>query len=158
MRRSLFLLVALPLLLAPPALAEDTAEEKACPPPEITHSYDTTQMAVHVTLPATGCASREHTLFTVSASIVRSDDGFVYEGIERTVTCGPFRSAADRGPDESGSEYFCELDVTLEHPHVETLRYGLDVGYPGASSGRNRTVMLACTSDGQSAVCDTEQS
>jgi hypothetical protein len=157
MRRSLFLLVALPLLAAPPALAKDGGEKQDCPPPEITHSYDTTRMAVHVKLPASGCPAREHTTFTMSASIFRSDNGFAYDGIERTVTCGPFRSAADQGPDDGEWEYFCELDVALEHPQVETLRYAIDVGYPGATSDRNSTVVLACTSDGTAAVCDTEQ-
>jgi hypothetical protein len=150
------ILTALPMIGGAPtvAAAEPAADESACPPPEVTHHYDTTELAVHVKLPASGCPSREHTMFTVSASIARSDDFADYESIERTVTCGPFRSADDRGPDEPTWENFCEVDVTLGHPEVETIGYGIDVGYPGAASARNRTVMLTCSSDGETAACD----
>jgi hypothetical protein len=159
MRRSLLLLALTPLLLAPPALAKDAADaEASCPPPEITHHYATDVMAVHVKLPASGCASREHTMFQVAAFVGRFDDFGPRDSIERTVTCGPFTSADDRDPDEAPAQYFCELDVALPHPTVETMHYDIDVGYPGATSARNHTVILACTSDGEVAVCDTEQS
>jgi hypothetical protein len=154
MRRSLLLLAALPLLLSPPALAEDADDEKACPPPEITPTYDTTELAVHVKLPATGCPAREHNLFMVSAQITRFDENGPTNRVDRAVMCGPFRSAADRSPDEPEHAYFCELDVTLAHPDVETIRYAIDVAYPGETSDRHRFAVLACSSDGETAACD----
>lgn len=121
MRRSLLLLAALPLLFAPPALGETADDEQACPPPEITHTYDTVRLAVHVKLPATGCPSRDHTMFMASAQITRFDDHGPTDSVDRSVMYGPFRSAADLGPDEAEHRSFCELDVALEHPEVETI-------------------------------------
>ena len=109
---------------------------------------------MHVNLPAPGCPSREHAVFMVSAEVTRFDDHGPTDRVERAVMCGPFRSAADRGLDEPAHEYFCELDVALEHPEVETIRYDIDVAYPGETSARNRSVILSCSSDGETAACD----
>lgn len=163
MRKCLLLVAAVPLILAPPALAgtdrhEGEAEkaESVCRTPEIAHSYHTDDLAVHVKLPATGCGSREHTMFTVSTQITRSDVFGPQASVWRSVRCGPFRSAADREPGEGEFEYFCELDVALEHPEVETNHYEIEVTFPGATAERTLTLDLACTSDGTSAVCDKE--
>jgi hypothetical protein len=137
------------------ALAHSPArEDSVCPPPEITHTYDTDQLAVQVKLAATGCRAREHTMFGMSAHLGRFDEHGPLESVEKTVMCGPFPSAADRAPDEAPVEYFCDLDVALAHPDVETVHYDIDVGYPGSTSARNRTVILACSSDGEVASCD----
>ena len=163
MRKLLLLTAAVPLLLAPPAVAatdhHDARADKAgsvCRPPEVTHSYGTNEMAVHVTLPAAGCASRENSMFMVSAQITRTDVFGPQESVWRAVRCGPFRPAADHGADETMTEYFCDLDVALEHPSVETNDYQIEVTYPGAAAERTLTLSLACTSDGESAVCDKE--
>jgi hypothetical protein len=66
------------------------------------------------------------------------------------------RSAADEEPGDTTWEYFCELDVELEHPEVETNDYVIEVNFPGANADRTVTDDLVCTSDGESAVCDTQ--
>lgn len=163
MHKYLLLVAAVPLILAPPALAasdghEAEAEptESVCRPPEIDHSYATDQLTVHVKLPASGCASREHSMFYVSAAITRSDVFGPQASVWRSVRCGPFRSAADREPGEGAWEYFCELDIALDHPEVETNDYVIEVNFPGATEDQTLTRNLACTSDGTAAVCDEE--
>lgn len=154
MRKALLLLAAMPLLFAPPALAKDGGENDPCRPPEIAQWYDTEKLAMHVKLPATGCPSREHTMFMVSASITRFDDFGPTSSIERSVMCGPFLAAEDQDSDYPPAEYFCELDVALDHPEVETIHYDIDVAYPGATSERNTTLVMLCRSDGNTAACD----
>ena len=160
MHKCLLLVAAVPLILAPPALAGDKHEaeaekaESVCRPPEVDHSYNPENLSVHVKLPASGCASREHTMFSVSAGITRSDVFGPQESVWRSVRCGPFRSAADREPGDPEFENFCELDVALEHPEVETNDYEIEVTFPGATAERTLTLSLACTSDGKAAVCD----
>ena len=163
MHKSLLLLAAVPLILAPPAMAgtdkhEGEAEkaESVCRQPEVTHSYGTNQMAVQVKLPASGCASREHSMFMVSAQVTRSDVFGPQGSVWRSVRCGPFLAAEDQDPEYPPAEYFCDLVVTLEHPAVETNHYQIEVTYPGATAERTLTLNLACTSDGKSAVCDKE--
>jgi hypothetical protein len=162
MRKCLLLVAAVPLFLAPPALAGDDHEGEAetaeshCRVPEIDHHYNPENLSVHVKLPATGCASREHSMFMVSTQVTRSDVFGPQESVWRSVRCGPFRSAADQAGDEAPAEYFCDLDVTFEHPKVETNDYEVEVTYPGATAEETRTLMLACTSDGKAAVCDKE--
>ena len=162
MRKLVLFAAAVPLILAPPALAgpdrhEGEAEkaESVCRPPEIDHSYHTDALRVHVKLPATGCASREHTMFDVWAGISRTDVFGPQESVWRSVRCGPFLAAEDHDGDSTW-EYFCELDVTLEHQPVETSDYEVEVTYPGATEERTLNLRLACTSDGKSAVCDKE--
>jgi len=161
MRRTVLLLcAAVPLLFAAPAVADDGRDgqaekaESVCRPPEVDHSYRTDALSVHVKLPASGCSSREHSLFYLSAGISRTDWFGPQDSVWRTVRCGPFLTAED-DPDHP-AQYFCELDVTLEHQPVETSDYEVEVTYPGATEERTLTVRLACTSDGTSAVCDHE--
>ena len=163
MRKCLLLIAAFPLIVTPPALAgSDQQNDKTdqahsvCRSPEIDHSYATDRMAVHVKLPASGCPAREHSLFYVSAAITRSDVFGPQASVWRSVRCGPFRSSADREADEAASEYFCELDVALEHPEAETNDYEVEVTFPGATEDRTVILSLTCTSDGRSAVCDKQ--
>ena len=160
MRRTVLLLcAAVPLLFAPPALADDGGDgqaekaESVCRPPEVDHSYRTDALSVHVKLPASGCSSREHSLFYVSAGISRTDGFGPQETVWHSVRCGPFLAAEDHDTDDTW-EYFCELDVSLAHQPVETSDYEVEVTYPGATEERTLTLRLACTSDGNSAVCD----
>jgi hypothetical protein len=64
MRKCLLLVAAVPLILAPPALAgTEGAETKSgsiCRVPDIDLSYDTESFSVLVSLPASGCHTREH--------------------------------------------------------------------------------------------------
>ena len=46
------------------------------------------------------------------------------------------------------------IAATLEHQPVETSDYEVEVTYPGAAQEQTLTLRLACTSDGNSAVCD----
>ena len=75
------------------------------------------------------------------------------ESVWRSVRCGPFLAAEDHDRDNT-REYFCELDVTLEHQPVETSDYAVEVTYPGATAERTVILRLACTSDGNLAVCN----
>jgi hypothetical protein len=159
MRRTVLLLcAAVPLLFAPPAVATDGRDgqadkaESGCRPPDVDHSYRTDALSVHVKLPASGCSSREHSLFYVSAGISRTDGFGPQDSVWRSVRCGPFLTAED-DPDHP-AQYFCELDVTLEHQPVETSDYEVEVTYPGATEERTLTLQFSCTSDGSSAVCD----
>jgi hypothetical protein len=155
-------LLTVPLLFASPALAGDGHEGEAetaeshCPVPEVDHHYNPENLSVHVKLPASGCASREHSMFMVSAQLTRTDVFGPQESVGRSVRCGPFRSAADQEPGDATSEYFCDLDVTLEHQPVETSDYEIDVTFPGATAERTVTLDLVCTSDGKAATCDKQ--
>jgi hypothetical protein len=111
-------------------------------------------MRVHVKLPASGCRSREHSMFMASAQVTRSDVFGPQDSVARSMRCGPFLAAEDQDPEYPPAEYFCERDVALEHPTVETNDYEIEVTFPGATAERTLTVDLACTSDGTSAVCD----
>ena len=162
MRRTVLLLcAAVPQLFAGPAVANDGGDgqaekaESVCRAPEVDHSYGIDALSVHVKLPASGCSSREHSMFYVSAGISRTDGFGPQESVWRSVRCGPFMSAEDRERfDMAPREYFCELDVTLEHQPVETSDYEVEVTYPGATEERTLNLRLVCTSDGNSAVCD----
>ena len=60
------------------------------------------------------------------------------------------------GPSQRPAPRRCraELDVALDHPEVESINYHIDVADAGATSDRNRTLILACSSDGKTAACD----
>jgi hypothetical protein len=155
-RRALVLLAAVPLILAPPALAAHNGADTdpSCPVPDVTTSYDVAAFSVHVSLPAGGCASREHRQFLLSASVVRMDHDGGRQDVDRSVMCGPFLSAADTEPGDAQPAYSCDLDVTVDHPGVENSQYDVDVSFPGATTQRSATFVAFCTSDGDTAVCE----
>ncbi|MCA1841909.1 MAG: hypothetical protein LC792_01710 [Actinobacteria bacterium] len=155
MRRILLLAAAVPILLAPPALAHDRSQRaSSCPPPEITHRYDTERLSVNVRLRATGCPSREDRRFVLSAEITRFDGDGPTDRVERAVTCGPFPTMAELDRDDSEGYFLCDLDVALAHPKIETIHYDVDVAHPGEHSTRTTTLTLGCDSDGDSAFCE----
>ncbi len=162
MRRTVLLLcAAVPLLFAPPALADDGRDrqaltaESACRPPKVDHSYSTEDLWVDVRLPASGCSSRENSMFMVSAQLTRTDDLGPQESVSHAIRCGPFMSAEDRKRlDMAPGEYYCNVDVALDHQPVDDSIYEVEITYPGAVEERTLTLRLACTSDGQAAVCD----
>ena len=157
MRKLALLAAALPLLVGPPALAADkkTQRPSVCRAPEIDLEYDTSTFTAVVALPASGCKSREHTIFTLSAAISRVDDQDGRDFTERSATCGPFRSADDFDHNEAPSEYSCNLALFLSHPEVESTKYAVDVTYPAASGDQQTTsVFTFCTSDAQTATCE----
>ena len=159
MRKLVLLAAAVPLLCSPAALATDDekAEPKSvCRAPDVALDYDAQTFSAVVSLPATGCASREHTIFDLSAVITRVDNsGQSRDFTERSMTCGPFRSAADRESHEAPAQYFCDLALFLPHPELETAQYTVDVTYPAASGDpRTMSVFTVCTSDAETAVCE----
>jgi hypothetical protein len=157
MRKLALLAAAVPLLVGPPALAADkkTEHPSVCRAPEIDLEYDTATFTVVVTLPASGCKTREHTMFTLSAAISRVGDQDGRDLTERSATCGPFRSSDDFDNGEAQPEYSCNLAVFLSHPEVESAKYDVDVTYPAASGDEQTTsVFTFCTSYGQTATCE----
>jgi hypothetical protein len=125
-----------------------------CRVPGIDLSYDTETFTALVSLPASGCASREHTMFMLSASISRLDNGGGRDVVERSAVCGPFRSAGDFDSPDEAPRYSCNLAVFVDHPQVETAQYDVDVSYPGAGGERTTSVFTFCTSDGTTASCE----
>jgi hypothetical protein len=156
MRKLLLLSVAVPLLFAPSAFAGDRPAEResVCRVPDIDLSYDTETFTALVVLPASGCASREHRQFVLSASISRLDNEGGRDVVERSARCGPFRSTDDFKSPDDAPQYSCNLAVFLDHPQVETAQYDADVSYPGAGGERTMRVFTFCTSDGQIASCE----
>ena len=154
MRKLVLLATAVPLAFAPTALAENSVGKAACPAPEITHRYDTQRLAVYVKLRATDCPAREERQFMLSAQITRFNGDGPTGRVERAVMCGPFPTRAELGRDDAESYFFCDLDVALEHPKVETIHYAIEVAYPGEHSASTTTLTLGCDSDGDSAFCE----
>lgn len=110
--------------------------------------------SVHVSLPASGCASREHRQFLVSASMSRMDHDGGRRDVDRSVMCGPFRSAAGTEAGDAPPAYSCDLAVSVDHPEVESSQYDVDVSFPGATAQRSATLVAFCTSDGETATCE----
>jgi hypothetical protein len=152
MRRFLLLLAALPLVLAPPAVAVDRGDGDRCPPPEIDYVYDSQRMAVHAWLVASGCPARDKGQFDLFVAVGRFTDDGPLDGVHRTQRCGPF--PAGRHDDAPSPTYACEVDLALQHPDGERVNYDIDVTYPGANSERNTTLILRCTSKPDVAWCD----
>ena len=117
-------------------------------------STDTQAFTAVVSLPATGCHSREHRIFTLSASISRLDPEGGRDIADRSVECGPFRSADDVEPGDAQPNYMCDLAVSIDHPEVETVQYDVEISYPGADATRTMRLFAFCTSDGNTASCD----
>ena len=155
MRKLVLLAAAAPLLLAPSAVAADTKAEREsiCRVPDVELSYDTETFTTLVSLPVSGCKSREHTQFILSASISRVDNDGGRDVIERSAMCGPFRSADDF-EDGKAPQYSCNLALWLDHSTVETAQYDVEVTYPGAAAERAMRLFTFCTSDGTDASCE----
>ena len=98
MRKLVLLVAAVPLLLAPSAVAADNKAEREsiCRVPDVELSYDTETFTTLVSLPVSGCKNREHSQFILSASISRLDHDGGRDVIERSAMCGPFRIGAAR--------------------------------------------------------------
>ena len=158
-RLPLLLVAALAALAAIPsrALADPPADggqaSDPCPPPELTHNYDTTTLTVHATLLASGCPAREHRHFTLSAFISREDQASG-EGHDRVVGCGPFRSASDMGPGEPPHTYSCDVDLVMDHPSTEAAQYRVEVTYPGADGEETMAFESFCESNADGTSCD----
>ena len=155
MRKLVLLAVAVSLLLAPSAAAAEkkVERESVCRVPDVELSYDTETFTTLVSLPVSGCKSREHTQFMVSAAISRLDHDGGRDVIERSATCGPFRSASDF-EDGNAPQYSCNLALWLDHPKVENSQYDVEVTYPGAAAERTMRLFAFCTSDGTDASCE----
>lgn len=157
MRKVILLAAAVPLILAPPALA-DTGEAKAesvCQEPKIDLGYDVKTFSANVSLPASGCASREYRIFTLGVAIARLDHHGGRDETEWSVDYGPFRAASDMAPGEVAPQYSCDLDVAWDHLKVEEdVQYDVTVSYPGAGMDHTASVFTFCTSDGKTASCE----
>jgi hypothetical protein len=157
MRKLLLLTAAVPLLFAPPALANERRAEResVCRVPDVDLNYDSQTFTALVYLPASGCKSREHTQFTLTASIARLDNEGGRYVIERSAVCGPFRSADDFGPGDAAPQYSCNVAVFLDHPEVEQgVQYDVEITYPGAAAERTMRLFTFCTSDSEHASCE----
>ena len=158
MRKVLLALAAVPLvvLVAPAASAHDYgfSGESRCSAPTIDTQYSLDQLRVFVSLPASGCAAREHRMFDLAATVTRMDNNGSHDGLDAGTTCGPFRSASDVGPGEAAPQYSCDLGVAVDHPDVEAAQYDIDVTYPGDSADRTMSDVVFCRSDGDNASCE----
>ncbi len=94
MRKVPLVLAALPLVLAPltasPALAGDNASGAGagCAIPKVATQYDAHRLTVFVSLPATGCAAREHSIFDLDMTVTRMANHWSHDVSDWTV---PFR-------------------------------------------------------------------
>jgi hypothetical protein len=97
-------------------------------------------------------------MFTVSAQLTRTDELGPPESVSHALRCGPFMSGEDRRRlDMAPGEYFCNLDLSLDHQPVDDSVYEVEITYPGADADADETsrLTLFCTSDGNAAVCGT---
>ena len=157
MRKVLLVLSAVPLLAAPSVLAEGSGPHGrlACPSATLDTAYDSATLNLHVSLPASGCAAREHRTFELAATVTRRDDHSSHDVTQRSTTCGPFRSASDGGPGQPAPDYSCDLTVAVQHPEVEAAEYDIDIAYPGADGQRTMSTVLFCRSADGEAACET---
>jgi hypothetical protein len=162
MRKLALLVAAVPLLFTPSALATDDHDGtgskgrsgSVCRPPDIGVDYDLQTFTVAVSLPASGCKTREHTTFDVSVTITRVENEAAERDLaQRTMTCGPF-PAADDFDHGAVHQYFCNLTVSLGHPDPENAEYAVDVSYPGAAAQRTVNLSRSCVSHGTTASCE----
>jgi hypothetical protein len=151
----LLLCAAVPLLFAPPAGATDKKAEREsiCRVPDVDLSYDTETFTTVVSLPVSGCKSREHTQFILSVQVSRLDHDRGRDVIERSTMYGPFRSVDDF-EDGKAPQYSCTLALWLDHPKVENSQYDVEATYPGAAAERTMRLFTFCTSDGINASCE----
>lgn len=156
MRKLVLLVAAVPLLIAPTALAADkkSEPESVCRVPDTDIRYAAETFTLLVVVPVEDCESRQDRTFNLSASIVRHDPGGGWNLADASAPCGPYRSADHDGPPAA-----CALAVTLNHPeHESGVRYDVEVTYPGAAAEHTMRRFTVCTSDGRSAVCDPHAS
>ena len=140
----------LTVLPAAAVTAAEPAPDNSCPAPRISDSYDPAERIVQVSLPATGCPTREIRRFPLSLRIERSDWSGS-DGADRTVLCGPFRSGV-----EEGTTYSCEVELILAHPPEDEAEYAITVAYPGIDGEETATYKSVCTTDDQTAECEDE--
>jgi len=159
-RKVPLVLAALPLVLVPltasPALAGNDASGagSGCAIPKVATQYDAHQLTVFVSLPASGCAAREHRIFDLDMTVTRMANHWSHDVSDWTTTCGPFRSADDAEPGYPPGQYSCNLSAALDHPNVEVAQYNVDLTYPGASGERTVTAVAFCRSDADNASCE----
>lgn len=158
MRRPLTIALSLAMsttvVVAPAAAhAPDPAGgREVCPAPEVVvDDYDTSRFAASATLQATGCPQREQRQFPLWLSVTRYDDTSAH-GATRGVLCGPFRPSPEGGE----PTYSCDVDVTLDHPPVETANYTVEASYPGADGEETVAFEVLCTSDEGSYGCELQ--
>jgi hypothetical protein len=150
-------LVVLPLVTAPAALAHAVPSdgESHCAVPKVDPQYDVDLLTVHVSLPASGCAAREHRMFDLAMTVTRMDNNGSHDTLDSGTTCGPFRSAGDVEPGAPAPQYRCDHAMGVDHPRVEAAQYDIDLTYPGADGQRTTTDVLFCRSDADNASCET---
>jgi hypothetical protein len=155
-RKVLLVLAAVPLVVAPPAFAhpESSGGESRCQVPKVETQYDVDQFRVFVSVPASGCAAREHRQFELVTKVTRMDNHGSHDVSDWSTMCGPFRSVDDVEPGDAPPQYSCDLSVAVDHPQVENAQYDIEITYPGAVAERTMTGVLFCTSDGDNAGCD----
>ena len=160
MRKVLLILAALPLVLAPlsasPALGqpERSAPEggSRCPVPTVGTEYDVHEFVVHVSLPVSGCAARQHRVFDLDSTVTRIDNDGSRDGLGGGTTCGPFPSPGDT--EDAEPEDSCGSGTAVNHPPVEAAQYDIDITYPGATGDRTVTDVMFCRSDGHHVSCE----
>jgi hypothetical protein len=153
-RRVLPVLAAVPLVVVAPAVAHAGSPdgESPCQVPTIETQYDADKFMVQVSLPASGCAAREHRMFELATTVTRMDNNGSHDVSDRSTMCGPFRSAADVEGD--AGQYGCDLSVAVDHPNVEAAQYDIDITYPGATGDRTMSDVVFCRSDGGTGSCE----
>jgi len=155
-RKVLLALAAVPLLVAPAASAHGDSPdgESRCSAPTIDTQYSLDQLRVFVSLPASGCAAREHRMFELAATVTRMDNNWSHDVSDWSTMSGPFRSADEVEPGYPPGQYSCDLSVAVDHPKVEAAQYDIDVTYPGDSGDRTVSDVVFCRSDGDNASCE----
>ncbi len=155
MRKVLLVLAAVPLALGPSAVAHANPSDggSQCQTPNVDMQYDVAQFTFAVSLPASGCATREHRMFDLDTDITRMDNNGSHDETEWSTTCGPFRSAADAGPGDPAPQYSCDLSVSFDHPNVEVAQYDVEITYP-AMGDRTMSAVYFCRSDGNNTACE----
>jgi hypothetical protein len=125
-----------------------------CPVPAVGTEYDVHELVVHISLPVSGCAARQHRVIEMDTTLRRVEDDESGDGLGGGVTCGPYPSAGDTDAADPAEEESCGEGMGLDHPPVEAARYEIDITYPGASGKRTVTDAIFCRSDGENVSCD----
>jgi hypothetical protein len=149
-------LVVLPLVAAPAALAHAARSdgESHCAVPKVDPQYDVDLLTVHVSLPASGCAAREHRMFDLAMTVTRMDNNGSHDTLDSATTCGPFRSAGDVEPGDPAPQYSCDYAMGVDHPKVEAAQYDIDLTYPDDNGEQTMSDVVFCRSDSHKASCE----